>query len=410
MTQKWYFIFQFLQVFLVTTLSSGAATIVKQITEEPANIPGLLADNLPKSSNFYLTYFTLQGLSTAASQLIKYSDTFEYIFYKRIAKTPRQKYDLEIKMKGLFYGNSYPKFTNMAVIALVYSCIAPLVLGFALVGFTLFYATYRYLMLYSNNVKLEMKGECHGRAMQQMLVGVYVSELCLIGLFGARNATGPSILMTIFFVLTILHHVLVNKYMAPLENYMPLDVLTAAEMEHGGEGDSQANNSNDTNNDNDDTEAEEPLLSSSQSRDTRHASRLHHQGISKSLPVYILDPLKVFLESYNIMPSIESFRPYLLPSTDSDLNLRDSTLTTVPNYTDNQIENAYKNPALTSKAPVVWLARDTAGVSQELKTRNKDRAELETTDDGAELDENGKLVWDESNVSKAPIFKLPTRF
>jgi len=405
MVQKWYFIFQFLQVFLVTTLSSGAATIIKQVTEQPGNIPSLLAENLPKSSNFYLTYFTLQGLSKAADQVVKYSDVLQYLFFKRIAKTPRQKYDLEIKMKGLFYGSNYPKFTNMAVIAIVYSCIAPLVLGFALVGFTLFYATYRYLLLYSNSAKLEMKGECHGRAMQQMLAGVYVSELCLIGLFSARHAQGPSILMTIFFILTIVHHITVNRFLGPLEQYVPLDVLLDAEAENSENGGVEANN-----NDNDEADAEEPLLSSSQSRDTRHASRHHHRSLTESLPVYILDPLKIFLESYNILPSIESFRPYLLPQSDSDLNLRDSTLTTVPSYTDSQIANAYQNPAVTSKAPLVWLARDSAGASEEFKTRNKERAELETTDEDAEIDEEGNLVWDESDLSKAPIFKLPTRF
>jgi len=412
MTQKWYFAFQFLQVFLVTTLSSGAATIIKQVTEEPGNIPSLLAENLPKSSNFYLTYFTLQGLSKAADQVVKYSDTLQYLFFKRIARTPRQKYELEVKMKGLFYGSNYPKFTNMAVIAIVYSCIAPLVLGFALVGFTLFYATYRYLLLYSNNAKLEMKGECHGRAMQQMLAGVYVSELVLIGLFSARGAKGPSILMTIFFILTIVHHVTVNKYLGPLEEYVPLDVLLDAEAEDSGNGGVEANNNNDDNsqNENDDADAEEPLLSSSQSRDTRHATRHQEPNLTESLPVYILDPLKIFLESYNIMPSIESFRPYLLPESESDLNLRDSSLTTVPSYSDSQIANAYQNPALTSKAPLVWLARDSAGVSEEFKSRNKDRAELETTDEDAELDGKGHLVWDESDVSKAPIFKLPTRF
>ncbi|KAK5952510.1 hypothetical protein OHC33_006554 [Knufia fluminis] len=406
MTQKWYFAFQFLQVFLVTTLSSGAATILKRVSEQPDKIPDLLANNLPKSSNFYLTYFTLQGLSTASSQLIKYSDLFEYLFFKRIAKTPRQKYDIETKMKGLFYGSNYPKFTNMAVIAIVYSCIAPLVLGFALVGFTLFYATYRYLLLYSNNAKLELKGACHRRALQQILTGVYVSELCLIGLFGARNATGPSALMTIFFILTIVHHVLVNKYLSPLEEYIPLDILQAAEAENSDTDDVEANNNN-----NDDADAEEPLLSSSESRDTRAASRNQKSGgITNSLPVYVLDPFKNFLETNNILPSIRVVKPYILPSSDSDLNLRDSTLTTVPNYTDTQIANAYQNPALTSKVPIVWLARDGAGVSQEFKRRNRERAGLETTDEAASLDEGGTLVWDESDLSKAPVFKVATRF
>lgn len=413
--QRWYFVFQFLQVFLVTTLSSGAATIVKRIGERPGDIPTFLADNLPKSSNFYLTYFTLQGLSTTASQLIKYSDTFEYIFWKKVAQTPRQKYEVETQMKGLFYGNSYPKFTNMAVIAVVYSCIAPLVLGFALVGFTLFYATYRYLFLYSNNVKLEMKGSAHARALQQLLTGVYVAELCLIGLFGARDAKGPSILMTIFFILTIIQHLTVNKYLLPLEHHMPLDIL-----QQSSESSTPDVEANEEPNEDEDATQTEPLLSSSSSRDARlrQPRHRHKPSITQTIP-YLLDPLKPLLTRLNILPSSRTLRPYLLPADeltssgedlDMGMEIRDSTITIVPTYTESQIANAYLHPALTAKAPLVWIPRDKNGVSEELKRRNQERADLETSDEGAEVDARGRMHWDEADLSKAPIFKLPTRF
>lgn len=61
--QAWYFLFQIIQVFLVTALSSSATAFIPVIINEPHHVPQLLADNLPKSSNFYLTYFILQGLA-----------------------------------------------------------------------------------------------------------------------------------------------------------------------------------------------------------------------------------------------------------------------------------------------------------------------------------------------------------
>ena len=403
MTQRWYFVFLFINVFLVTTLSSGAATIVKRVGEQPGKIPVFLADNLPKSSNFYLTYFTLQGLSNTASQLIKYSDTFEYIFWKTIAKTPRSKYELETKMKGLFYGSQYPKFTNFAVIAIVYSCIAPLVLGFVFVGFSLFYLTYRYLMLYTNNAKLEMKGVCHARALRQMMTGVYVSELCLIGLFGARDAKAQGMIMIIFLVMTVLHHATVDSYLTPLEDNISLDILKSGAAENDESG------TNGEANVGENSGAEDPLLSFSELHGG-YSFRGHRLDVSRTLPKWFADPLKSIVETYNILPSAAKLRPYLLPTDATELNLRDSTLTTVPNYTEQQIENAYKHPALTSKPPLVWLAKDLAGVSEELKTRNKERADLETSNEDAELDEQGRLHWDENDLSKAPIYKLPTRF
>lgn len=73
MTQAWYFAFQLIQVFLITTFSSGAAAVATKIAREPRLAPELLAENLPKASNFYLTYFILQGTASAAQNILNWS-------------------------------------------------------------------------------------------------------------------------------------------------------------------------------------------------------------------------------------------------------------------------------------------------------------------------------------------------
>ena len=118
-TQDWYFVFQVTQVFLVTTFSSGAAAVASQIIDQPSLAPTLLAQNLPKASNFYLSYFILQGTASAAKNILNYSDLFEYIAYdKFFDNTPRSKYSRYTKLKGISWGSVYPKFTNMAIIGI----------------------------------------------------------------------------------------------------------------------------------------------------------------------------------------------------------------------------------------------------------------------------------------------------
>ncbi|TIA07139.1 DUF221-domain-containing protein, partial [Aureobasidium pullulans] len=60
-TQAWYFSFQVVDVFLVTTFSSGAAAVAKQIVDDPSSAPMLLASNLPLASNFYTAYFVVKA-------------------------------------------------------------------------------------------------------------------------------------------------------------------------------------------------------------------------------------------------------------------------------------------------------------------------------------------------------------
>lgn len=114
---KWYFVFQVLQVFLITTLSSGAAAVASQIAKDPTSIPQLLADRLPQASNTYLTYFVVQALTNAPSNILNYSDVFFYVFYdKFFDKTPRQKYNSYIALRGMAWGKLFPKYVNFVII------------------------------------------------------------------------------------------------------------------------------------------------------------------------------------------------------------------------------------------------------------------------------------------------------
>ncbi|KIX07718.1 uncharacterized protein Z518_02372 [Rhinocladiella mackenziei CBS 650.93] len=376
--QMWYFVFQVVQVFLVTTFSSGAAAVANKIANEPMTVPTLLAKNLPKASNFYLTYFVIQGLGTASKNIVNYSDLFLYLFYYNILdKTPRQKFNTHSQMKGISWFNVYPKFTNLAVIAIAYSCIAPLVLGFAAVGVFLFYLSYRYNLFYVIQVKVETRGESYTRALQHLMTGVYLAELCLIGLFGIKQAPGPSTLMTVLLVGTIIHHLTVNQYLAPLEHYMPVDVLSDEERPLLGA----------------DEEVTRPRM------DQVEQSRVYKLGAGK-VPTILLDPLATFLEP-RIFASQEALRRWLK---DPEGEFEESH-----SYSNEQIRNAYLNPALTSKTPQVWLPKDRKGISK-LEVGENERAGLPSTDEGAELSSSNEIVWNTDDFTTVPIFKEATRY
>ena len=350
----------------MTTFSSGAATVATRIAKEPASVPFLLADNLPDSSNFYLTYFIIQGIGSAAKQIINYSDLGEYIFYDYFFdRTPREKYARRSKMKGISWGSVYPKFANMAVIAIVYACIQPLVLGFAAIGFWLFYLAYKHQLLYVVQVKVEARGVCYALAVQHLMTAVYLSELCLFGLFMLKSAAGPAALMVILLVGTVIYHVVVNRYLEPMEKYLSLDKPMLDEEDQG-------------------------LLIMS------HARKL---DIPEKLPLVLMDPLAPLLEPWFFDPK-DTLRPYLQDPADDD---------DTPRYLDDEVKNAYLNPALTSKMPKAWIPKDAHGVSKNEISEN-DEAGIPMTDEGAELDENGKLIWDKDDFSTVPIFKIPKNY
>ena len=104
-------------MFLVTTMSSGAAAVASQIALDPTAVTTLLAERLPGSSNFYLTYFIVQGLTSASDNILNYSDLLSWKFFDYFFdKTPRQKYNSYTSLRGIAWGKVFPKYTNFVII------------------------------------------------------------------------------------------------------------------------------------------------------------------------------------------------------------------------------------------------------------------------------------------------------
>ncbi|KAI1210262.1 DUF221-domain-containing protein [Annulohypoxylon truncatum] len=381
--QKWYYIFQVTQVFLVTAVFSGAAPVAKELMDrvkDPTSVPELLARQLPKASNFYLTYFIIQGTTSAADNLLNYSDLLSFLFCGYLFdKTPRQKFNRYTSMKGIAWGKLFPKFANFAIIAISYSCIAPLVLGFATLGLSLYYFSYRYNLLFVIQPKIDTKGQAYTLALEHLLTGVYIAELSLLGLFGLRKATGPSIIIMVLFIITVLYNMLMNKYLAPLEKSLPTDLTILSERD----------------------DESTPLLSSAEEGQAQTNSRIQRLGQRAHVPPAvaqrILDPIARFFEP-QVFASHQAMRAWLQEGDTYD-NEADT-----PVYTEEQIKKAYLNPALSSTTPVIWIAKDSMGVSRNEITENEQRG-LKASDQGAWLDEKGKLRWSTQDFREVPIWK-----
>ena len=120
-TQNFYFGFQVVQVFLVVTLTSAASSTATKIVEDPMQAPNLLATNLPKSSNFYISYIVLQGLSFSSGALLQIGGLIiGKILGKLLDSTPRKMYTRWSSLAGLGWGTVFPAVTLLAVIGKLY--------------------------------------------------------------------------------------------------------------------------------------------------------------------------------------------------------------------------------------------------------------------------------------------------
>ncbi|EPQ64275.1 BgtA-20201 [Blumeria graminis f. sp. tritici] len=360
-TQNAYFVFQVVHVFLVATVASAATTLVKEVTDDPSSITSLLATKIPKASNFYISYLLVQGLTVASgviSQVVGFI-IFKLI-YRFLAKTPRSMYQKWSSLSAISWGSTLPVFTNIAVIGIVYSCIAPVVIGFGAVAMFLFYIAYRYNVLFVSDSPINTKGLIYPRALQQLLTGVYLAEFCLLGLFIISKASGPIVLMIVFIIFTVVYHLLLNKALGPLLYTLPKSLM--AEESNDAE-------TPDTNGKN-----------SEQNMDSSPVPTVHSQR----------DTFTRFIETYiqydyatlrKIVPRSETFHNQLAEA---------------------DAENAFLPPSVTSKVPLLWVPRDSIGISsEEISETGK---VIPITDEGAILGDDNFITWN-PETSRPPIWK-----
>ncbi|KAK1756573.1 hypothetical protein QBC47DRAFT_460361 [Echria macrotheca] len=230
--QSAYFAFQIVQVFLVTTLTSAASAAFSKILQDPLSVKDLLSENLPKASNFYLSYILIQCLAAGAGNMVNLWDLFRHQVIGASTANPRKKFARWRKLTEVHWGSEYPRFTNMGVIAsaLSYTCIAPLILLFAGLGMYFLSFTYKYNIIYVYSSELDTLGLFYPRALMHLMFGLYVAEVCLIGLFALRSAFGALALMLLFFIFTALVHVSLNEAVTPLLFNLPRTLALEREI------------------------------------------------------------------------------------------------------------------------------------------------------------------------------------
>lgn len=74
-----------------------------------------------------------------------------------------------------------------------------------------------------------------------------------------------------------------------------------------------------------------------------------------------------------------------------------------PELPPSKYERAYLHPSISSEKPVLWIAKDEAGVSRREK-EELEREGIRVSDEGAEIGGNGKVIWDK-DVANAPVFE-----
>lgn len=333
--------------------------------------------------------------------------------------TPRKKFERYISLPSLSWGDTYPRFTNFAIIgtlqvprlpkcvlqtlptntsvspfpAISYACISPLVLGFAFFGLSFLYLAFRYNVFYVLTMLVDTKGDAYGRAMQHLSTGVYLSEICLVGLMTAKGAQGPAKLMTLLFILTAIYQIYLNLVLTPLQATLSDELMAANEEEALAEA-AQQNGSTPIDPNEDEgasVHPRAPLAAKKDEDDTLLTRVLAHQHRGGLFAPFLFNGAR------SKYPTIRANLWDAFPGEPA------------PQIPDETIVHAYHHPSITAKAPVIWLAKDATGVSEQ-EVKELKALGIDASDEGARIDEKGRILWEEKSVREMPIWEERAEF
>lgn len=214
--QRWFFVFLFVQVYLVITISSSVIATLYEAILYPTSVPKLLAADLPKAANFFASYIITQGLTISASMLLRIPEMIKYILRVKLLFHSGDSYFRRFSCfyDDLEWASLYPTITNLACITIIYSVTSPMILVFATGTFGFLYLNLKCRVVNCHIATFQSMGENYPLAVFQLYTGLYCMQICLIGLFllvrdhdGKLPCKTHSIIMTLLVLLTVLLHI-----------------------------------------------------------------------------------------------------------------------------------------------------------------------------------------------------------
>ncbi|KAJ5369096.1 uncharacterized protein N7496_008856 [Penicillium cataractarum] len=412
--QNYYFAFLFVQLFLVVTIASSFSTIIDNVTNV-TSWPELLATNIPRSSNYFFSYMILQAMSVSAGALVQIFGLISWFILAPIMdSTARKKWARTTNLNQMQWGTFFPVYTTLASIGLIYCVVAPLIMVFNIITFSLFWFVYRYNTLYVTKFRFDTGGLLFPRAVNQLFTGLYFMEVCLIGLFflvrdtqGSVSCKGQAIVMIIVLIMTIGFQILLNEAFGPLLRYLPITLeddavrrdeeFHRAQLARLGLGiDAE---------DEDEDDAIEHRLANRERKEhhrdrdahdielkaleaDREGRKRHDSGLLTTPKLDTKRPSwanrspdrrsKFFGEnSAGPSPTIKALREKMVHDTEAQgpatnnvghalfAGIHDELEDLTPDERDQLVQRAFQHEALRAKRPVIWIPRDDIGISDD---------------------------------------------
>ncbi|OUM63314.1 hypothetical protein PIROE2DRAFT_10155 [Piromyces sp. E2] len=337
-----YFFYQLFNILLIFTVVGTIFKTITEILNDPKSIIRILAEQFPKVSPFFMNYVILQGFLCLPLQLINPGSFIMNLILRlfKFCKTPREYSNAsDPVIISLNYGYHYTIPLLIFVIALTYSCIAPLILIFGCLYFVIAYIIYKYQFLYIHYPKYETYGRYAPMLVNRCMAGLIIFQITMVGIISLKTESLYGIYVGPLIPLSLLAVWWFKKAFEGHVTFLSLETISKMAIEKD-----IINNSKRITNDFNSTYVNIPNINKSNDMEENASPSNHHSHDS----IMNYDPKNppVEINFYNINEEQESDKNDLLTAAERNACSEFEELEKSPFSVNNSYRKDFKNDKL----------------------------------------------------------------
>ncbi|KAK1306890.1 hypothetical protein QJS10_CPA10g02073 [Acorus calamus] len=220
-------LFTIWNVFFANVLTGSISSQI-EIFVEPKNIPSTLAVAVPAQASFFIAYVVTSGWTSLSSELTRTMSLIGDFIGRHCLRCMNS----EFHAPSIPYHSDIPKILFFQLLGITYFILAPLILPFLLVYFSLGYIIYRNQLLNIYVPKFETGGKFWPIVHNSTIFSLILMHAIAIGIFGLKKLPLASSLIVPLPVLTLLFNEYCRKRFLPIFRAYSAEALIKKDREN----------------------------------------------------------------------------------------------------------------------------------------------------------------------------------
>jgi hypothetical protein len=233
-----YFLFQVLNVFLVTTIAGSVFDTIASVVEHPETAFEMLGNSLPRMSSFFITFVTIKAFFGLGVELVRTMALIQSAIRVFFIPDPtlRTARSIVAGMRAIDDPGWFPFHKILAqdllvvVIAVVFAVVAPLVLlpCAAFFIFSRIMWTHHHLYVYESC--FESGGQFWPKIFRRFIFGLIIAQMTITGQFILKEARHEAYATIALMFMTYLFLRRTRARYDPSSKTLPLEVATVMDI------------------------------------------------------------------------------------------------------------------------------------------------------------------------------------